>query len=335
MKCNNSFTFTADKEPMVSIVIGSGEEDREAAQIFQQGIKKIANVNLKIVSRTKQGSSKNQVLIGTPYSNPLIKKILKSAELIASSKDKELATNKTNKRLLIPEDLKTQAFMIYKSADGTSLILSGRTSQGVFYAVTTAIDRLFWKDKKLVIDNLDTELIPVINEPAFQYRSIATNIGGPDWLGHQQWEKEWGYDYKGFIDWLASHKINNLNIWSFDLAFGIAYNSKRFPECVNKHHPNVKKEFIKDMIDYAHKRYIEVFFFVDFPDNWTAIIKAYPELAGKNVDTSQIPSGKEWERYEKGGEGNPYSFRFKYSWICASNPKTMQFWQIQATLTAK
>ena len=44
--------------------------------------------------------------------------------------------------------------MIYKSADGTPLILSGRTSQGVFYAVTIAINRLFWKDKKLVKERL-------------------------------------------------------------------------------------------------------------------------------------------------------------------------------------
>ena len=82
-------------------------------------------------------------------------------------------------------------------------------------------------------------------------------------MADQQWAKEWGnndeYDYRGFIDWLASHKINHLNMWLFNLAFGIAYDSLRFPECVNRHHPNVKNEFISDMIEYAHKRHIEMF----------------------------------------------------------------------------
>jgi len=185
---------------------------------------------------------------------------------------------------------------------------------------------------RLIVDKLNTRFLPAVNIPAFKYRSVATNIGGPDWLGHNQWAKEWGiqdeYDYRGFIDWLASHKINHLNMWALNLAFGIAYDSPKFPECVNQHHPNVKNEFISDMIEYAHQRHIEVFVFIDFPDNWTAIIKAHPELAGENVDIEALLNTEEekWDIYQKYGEVGGERYRAN-SWVCASNPKTMEFWE--------
>lgn len=320
---NNVFAFVQDGKPTCTITTGSANEDKEMGELLQEKVKEITGINLKIVNWRQESSDEKQVFLGTPYSHPKVRQILRDAEILVDPKDKEI---KRQKRLLTPEDIDSQSFIIYKSSDDASLVLSGRTSQGVYYALTTIINRLCLRDKNLVVADLGTELMPIINEPAFEYRSIATNIGGPDWLGYQQWEKEWGYDYKGFIDWLAGHKINHLNIWLFNLAFGIAYDSRKFPECVNRHHPNVKREFIKDMIDYAHKRYVKVFFFIDFPDNWTAIIKAHPELAGKNIDVSQIPLGTKWLDYQKRGDIGGESFR-KKSWVCASNPKVMQFWE--------
>ena len=320
----NSFTLVQDKNPGCIILIGLIREDLEVAELLQERVKQITGIKL-VISRQKGIQSKNQILMGSPFSNSLLKEILREENILVTPKDKEI---EKNKRLLIPEDLGRQGFVIYRTdyKGKKYLILSGNTQQGVFYAVTTFINRLYLRSKNLIIDNFDSPSTPIINLPAFKYRSVATNIGGPDWLGHNQWEREWGHDYRGFIDWLASHKINNLNIWLFDLAFGIAYDSKKFPECVNRYHPNVKREFIKEMIKYAHKRYIEVFFFIDFPDNWTAIIKAHPELVGKNIDTKDIPSGKEWEEYQRSGEIRGDSFR-KNSWVCASNPKVMQFWK--------
>ncbi len=324
-----SFIIARGKKPACTVLLGSAKEDLETAELLQKRVEGISDVRLKITTKRQNSHHKNQILIGSPVSNSLSRQILREKKILVAPKDKE---REENKRLLVLEDLGNQGFIIYKTnyKGKKYLILSGETSQGVFYAVNTFINRLYLKGKDLIVDNLDSNITPVINIPAFKYRSVATNIGGPDWLGHNQWEKEWGYDYKGFIDWLASHKINNLNIWPFDLAFGIAYNSKKFSECVNRYHPNVKREFIQDMIKYAHKRYIKVFFFIDFPDNWTAIIKAHPELAGKNVNPKNIPSGKEWENYQKRGEGlcaGGERFRSKFSWVCASNPKTMQFWK--------
>jgi len=119
-------------------------------------------------------------------------------------------------------------------------------------------------------------LFILFNLPAFAHRGVCTNIGGPDHLSDNAWVKDWGgdgrYDYKAFIDWLAKFKITHLNVWLFELAFGIAFSSKKFPECVNHHHPNVKHEFMTDLIDYAHERHIEVTAFIDFPDMAAGII---------------------------------------------------------------
>ena len=212
-------------------------------------------------------------------------------------------------------------------------MVAGNTGQGCLYGACALADRMHWRDGELVVDKLHTRHLPVVNIPAFEVRSVATNIGGPDWLGNNQWEREWErdgqYDYRGFIDWLASHRINQLILWPFDLAFGIAYDSERFPECVNRYHPNVKHEFIGDMIDYAHERHISVFFFVDFPDNWTAIVRAHPELAGKNVDVEGLLNLElsRWETYQRHGRVGAERLRAAYSWVCASNPDTMRFWE--------
>lgn len=64
---------------------------------------------------------------------------------------------------------------------------------------------------------------------------------------------------------------------------------------VNRHHPNVKGEFMKELMVYAEEMGIDVWFFLDFPENWAGIIKHRPHLAGKNVDLSDFPTGETWD----------------------------------------
>jgi len=325
------FNFVKDGKPACTIIIGSknNREDLHSAKILADTVRDIGGVRLEIKEATEEISTQNQVLIGSPENNPLAQEILRADKILVKPEDKL-----KEKRLLIPEDLGSQGFVIYcsKHADKPSLVLSGYTNQGTFYAVNTLVDRIYKKGKDIIADGFDSEILPIFNMPAFAYRSVATNIGGPDWLGHAQWEKEFGFDYKAFIDWLAGHKINNIIIWTFDLEFGIAYPSEKFPECVNKYHPNVRKEFMGDLIDYAHERYMSVYFFIDFPDNWTTIIRAHPELAGANVDLSALPSSESWwEEFQKTGiqyeRWGEYPKRILRLWVCGSKPETMKFWR--------
>jgi len=330
---DNTFIFGEGNQPGCKIIVHDEDDEiLHAAYLLKQEIEKIADVKVEITDNKSENLS--QVEIGTFSNSPEIMDVLEKDRVLLTSGDLDLLLASTvSTHTFIPADLGKQGFVIYKTSGGNQrLLVTGNTPQACLYAVSTLIDRLYMEEDKLIVDKLNTRFLPAVHIPAFEYRSLATNISGPDWLGHNQWEKEWGkqeeYDYRGFIDWLASHKINHLNMWLFDLAFGIAYDSQRFPECVNRHHPNVKNEFISDMIEYAHKRHIEIFVFVDFPDNWTAVIKAYPDLAGKNVDTVKLLNMDEekWTIYQKSGEVGGERLRAN-SWVCASNPKTMEFWE--------
>lgn len=327
------FIFVKEGEPVCTLIIGSktDQEDLHSAKILADAIYEFGGVRPDITEAKEEVLTPNKVLIGSPENNPIARQVLRIDKILGTPEDKL-----KEKRRLIPENLGSQGFVIYRSdyAGKPSLTLSGYTSQGTFYAVNTLVDRLYEKEGEIIVDGFDSEALPIFNIPAFAYRSAATNIGGPDWLGHAQWEKEFGYDYKAFIDWAAGHKINNLIIWTFDLEFGIAYPSERFPECVNKYHPNVRKEFMGDLIDYAHERYISVFFFIDFPDNWTNIIRIRPELAGANVDLSVFPSSETWwEEYQKTGKqygqrrAHPEYRKMLRLWVCGSKPETMKFWR--------
>ena len=291
MALDNKFIFAEGNQPRCEIIVRDEDDEiSHAANLLKREIETIADVKRETlgscqVEMTNTGSNLSQVEIGTLSSSPEMRDVLEKDKILSISGDLELLLASTaSTHIFIPADLGEQGFVIHKtSEDNQRLLLTGNTTQACLYAVSTLIDRLHMEGDRLIVDKLNTRLFPAVNIPAFEYRSVATNIGGPDWLGHNQWAKEWGnqdeYDYRGFIDWLASHKINHLNMWLFNLAFGIAYDSERFPECVNRHHPNVKNEFISDMIEYAHKRHIEIFVFVDFPDNWTAVVKAHPYLS--------------------------------------------------------
>jgi hypothetical protein len=332
------FSFTEKGKPKSEIVLPetSSEVTRYAASRLQSVVAEISGINLPIVSESKASSSASQILLGTLTENRQTSELLKEKRLVVSFAER---AQESLKQVLVPENLSVEGFVIYAGdyQGRPNLVLTGRTPLSGLYAVETLADRIYVEAGELVAGPLVSEVTPVVNEPAFRVRSIATNISGPDWVAGGQWEQEWtkrdgSYDWHGFIDWMASHKMNNLDAWIFNLAFGIAYDSKRFPELVNHHQPNVKHEFMKSLIDYAHQRGISVFSMIDFPDNWTSVVKAHPELAGKNFNPKEIPDGQQWENYQKYGEARLNQeggerLRSKYSWVCMSEPKTLQFWR--------
>ncbi len=332
------FTLAENGKPKCQIVLppASSEITQHAASRLQSAIAEASGVTLPVRSESEPTSADTcRILLGTLAENRTTASFLRDKRLVVSLAERE---QEEYKQVLVPENLGPEGFVILPGEyqGRSTLALTGGTPVAALYAVETLLDRVFVQGGRVLAGPLVSEVTPVVNTPAFPVRSIATNLGGPDWVAGGQWEQEWpgqgGYDWRGFIDWMASHKLNNLDAWIFDLAFGIAYDSNRFPEVVNRLHPNVKHEFMKDLIDYAHSRGIKVFVMIDFPDNWTAVVKAHPELAGKNFNPKDIPSGKEWEEYQKYGEARlnqagGQRFRTRFSWVCMSEPKTLQFWR--------
>ena len=345
------FTFAKNRRPTCTIVVGSksNKEDTDSACVLVNAIRELSGTGPDIIERGEIQKTDGLVLLGTLRTNPIIEEVLAEASIITTQKEIEASGYV---RKLSSEDLGTQGFVIYKPGkkDGPfsdSLVLTANTSTGLHYAVSTLVDRLHNEDGRLIVDGLNTRLIPVVNLPAFTHRSVFTGLGGPEWMGPGQYMKEFGYDYKAFIDWLSEHKFNNLLIHNFaNLCWGINYESERFPELINRFHPNVKQEFMGDLIRYAHERHIEIFFGMDIPDNWSGFINVYPDLAGANVDWSCFPRGRDWDAFAEGTGHWRYNWiehdasgnrivhgekgrqvRRQASWVCLTQPRVKAFWR--------
>ena len=324
------FQLVKEGKPNAAIVVGREKDDESSARLLAQHVADIAGVDIPLIADKESLGGKNYIHLGTLSEESSGLKVLREHRCMVGWKDRE---QEENKRLNIPADLGDQGFVFHSMLqdDVKHLVLGGHTAQGTLYAAVTAVERLCLDKDSLAIKYIDTVLQPRFNVPLFEHRSVATNLGGPDWLGPGQWEKEWrksdgSYDWQGFVDFLVGHKFNNLNCWIFNLAFGIAYDSSRFSEMVNRHHPNVKHEFMHDLMEYADRKYMDVWFFLDFPDNWAGVIKERPHFAGKNVDLGRFPMGEAWDSYAK-GDDQSRKVRGSVSWVCGAEPEVKQFWR--------
>jgi hypothetical protein len=333
------------------IVDSSLNEDRVLGQWMLRKVKELFGVELRLGASTEFQSGTGSIFLGTLERSTIISQLLENNRILIGPNSREsqqftfdvnstsLARNRWDiasasslrRDFLCHKDLLAQDFIAF-SPDNQTLVLAGGSAQGTMYAAQTFLNRLFWERDRLLIDNLHTTTFPILNRPRFLVRGVCTNLGGPDHLSQNQFEKEWGgpdgYKYADFIDWLVMHRVNHLNIWLFELQFGICYPSRRFPECVNPFHPNVKREFVTKMIDYAHERHIEVSMFIDFPDMFAGVIRKHPELAAFQCDISRFPPEKDWLLYQKTGR-NPkgHNYRQDFGTVCASKPEVMAFWE--------
>jgi hypothetical protein len=319
--------LTAAEAPRVAIVVGDAPGDEDAAKLLANKAAEIAGVALPLVSPGEPDAGLGRVHVGTLSEGSAATEALRLDHAVVNWTDRE---QEEYKRLNIPADLGPEGYVFHATGAGNGLVLGGHTAQGTLYSAVTAGQRLILDGGRLVIPHIDTPLQPRLNMPLFPHRSVATNLGGPDWIAPARWENEWGladgtYDWKGFVDFLVEHKINNLNAWIFNLAWGIAYNSDRFPEMVNPYHPNVRHEFMKELIEYAKGRGIDTWLFLDFPENWAGIIRKRPHLAGKNVDLENFPQGEAWESYLRGDETS-LAVRKRVGWVCGDEPDVMNFW---------
>lgn len=281
-----SFTFVQGQRPVATLVIGSRaqvEEDLHFAKILASTIKQISGVDIPIADKDCKVQTPGQVLIGTPDDIPLLKKLLTED----TSYQKQIKTR--HGKVPLPASLGRQGFIIHKTKKQHQgyLVLTGHTDLAVLYAVNTLDDRLHVEADRVVVDGLGTDSTPVVNIPAFKYRSLFTSVG-PGGLATDEYAKEFGNGsgdtYREFVDWLASHKINNVLLMDTSrFKEGLCYDSKAFPELVNRKHPNVKCEYIRDIITYGCKRGVTVFLMHNLPDNWDLVIKKYRELYGINL----------------------------------------------------
>jgi ankyrin repeat protein len=266
--------------------------------ILKKIVKSVTKLEISITPEGRESDSRNLIVIGEPFKNSLVKKILiaSAVKLDKAGGIVDLAQMKNSEQGFIIQ------FAKYNKKN--CVVLSGNTSQGTFYAVQTFCDRIY----KNSGGNFCLDRKNVLTAPAIKYRSLAAHLGGTGGAGAPQFEKSFGrkdgtIDFEAFIDWVARYKVNNLNLWLFDLSWGVRYPSKKYPEAVDKSHPNVKHEFFGQLLKYAKKNYIDVWAFGQFP-TMKHILKVYPEFKG---------TGKLWKNWNR--------------WVCANKPGVMKFWK--------
>ena len=217
-----------------------------------------------------------------------------------------------------------ESFLTYAlSHDGGRYLVVFGDSAGLFYGAMTVADRLHFDQQGSVV----TEETEKMYSPVLDNRMIATHVvqrPNKDY-DSTQWKEGEEYNWKGFVDWLAGHRINHLMVQNTYEASGLTYPSRRFPQIVNQDAANVKREFYGDLIDYAHTRNMKVYFAdFHFPLNALPLI-VYPETIAPNCDPANVP------KFASHCDDRIAEFEFKYLlgnyFACLSHPKTREYWR--------
>lgn len=158
------------------------------------------------------------------------------------------------------------------------IIISGATSQAVFYGVMT-FHQLLTGD---YCATARKEVSPILidDEPRFAYRALmldpARHFLPVD-------------DVKFYIDQMARYKYNVLQLHLTDDQ-GWRVEIKQHPKLASKQH--YTQDELKDLIQYAAKRHVEIVPEMDIPGHTVAILAAYPELGCTTADTIAKVVGK-------------------------------------------
>lgn len=178
----------------------------------------------------------------------------------------------------------------------TSIEISGDTYSGTFNGMQTLIQLLPFNHNRLSIPQLS-----ILDEPRFQYRGMHLDIG-------RHFEPI--AFIKRYIDFLAYHKLNKFH-WHLTEDQGWRIEIKQYPELTtigskrngtiigrypgngsdNKPHGGFYTQAqIKEVVQYAKERFVEVIPEIEMPGHSSAAIAAYPWLSCFPAKPTEIPA---------------------------------------------
>ena len=212
--------------------------------------------------------------------------------------------------LTTDDTLAAEAYVLEITPSGVTV--RGGTAQGVFYGLQSL--------RQLVVNGCGVlPAVTVKDRPFFGHRGGMLDSGRYFWTPDQ---------VKEFIDILALHKMNRFH-WHLTEDQGWRIEIKKYPKLMSV--ASQRKETvvgrwcsgiydgtpyggyytqdeIRDIIDYAAKRYITIIPEIDLPGHMQAALTAYPEL---------------------GCTGGPYEVRETWGVsddvLCVGNDSTLQF----------
>lgn len=172
--------------------------------------------------------------------------------------------------------------------------ITGKDAAGAWYGTRTLLQMLppvgdaEWGDGVAEIDG-----VAILDEPRFQWRGmhldVARHFFPPE-------------NVKGFIDWLAFHKLNVLHLHLTEDQ-GWRVEIKKYPKLTevggfrestppygNRKSDDGKRyggfytqEQIKDIVAYAKERHVTIVPEIDMPGHMAAAIAAYPQFGNSDI----------------------------------------------------
>ena len=172
------------------------------------------------------------------------------------------------------------------------IVISGKTSKGVFYGIQTLRQLIpaTAKEDVVTLKKITIPAVTIKDNPRYQYRGmhldVARHFSPVDFV-------------KKYIDLIAMHKMNTFH-WHLTEDQGWRIEIKKYPKLTEVgawrngtiigHHPgtgNDEKKYggfytqeeIKDVVKYATERYVTVIPEIEMPGHSGAAIAAYPFLS--------------------------------------------------------
>jgi hexosaminidase len=228
-------------------------------------------------------------------------------------------TTKSGKKskgsILLKLGLQHENSEAYKiEVSNNSLVVTGASEAGVFYGIQTLRKAIPVK----LVSEIEFPAVTIKDEPRFSYRGMMLDVG------RHMFPVD---EVKTFIDMLALHNINNFH-WHLTEDQGWRIEIKAYPkltEVGSQRKETVigrnsgrydgkpyggfytQKE-IREIVDYAAKRYINVIPEIDMPGHMMGALASYPEM---------------------GCTGGPYEVRTKWGIadevLCVGNDQTLEF----------
>lgn len=190
-------------------------------------------------------------------------------------------SEKAGIRLLLTQGGGKEAYSL--RVDSKELCIAGATCQAVQHGVMTT-------DQLLLGNPMATEkhkLLPVQidDSPRFAYRALMLDPAR-HFLP--------AADIKRYIDRMIRYKFNVLQLHLTDDQ-GWRMEVKGYPK-LTEAGPYYTQEELKDLIDYAAKRQVEIIPELDIPGHTASLLAAYPQLGCTVNDTLPITIGKTTDR---------------------------------------
>jgi hypothetical protein len=200
-------------------------------------------------------------------------------------------------------------------AAGNRVFVLGNSEAALWRGMATLAQSIVKNGDALVIPEAD-----ILDYPTMAQRALLVDIGGQGYMvGPSRWELP---QWKDFVDWMVDHKLNdlwlefigsgrlmgNLNMDAGEwIGFPLAL--KAYPQLVCKDRPirrwdktqnrlvqdtytapNVKRDFVRELIDYAQARGVKTHLFIgyDYFANQLPVVMGIPANDPRHPQANKV-----------------------------------------------